>query len=249
METVPVHGTLRGGFLNAQAVALLPELLRNSLSNSVASFEVTTMPRYPPNRPSFLHTPSGERKYLSRDERSRALHATARFPPDRALFCLTLAWTGARISEVLDLRPADFQIDDGLITLRTLKRRGLHVREIPIPPNLMRLLAKHYRLREHQADPDRCRDRLWTFHRITAWRIVKCVMAAAGLHGPAACPKAFRHSFGTGAIQAGIPVTLLQRWLGHARLSTTAIYTAVTGPEEFGFAAKYWRWSRSARRA
>jgi integrase/recombinase XerD len=67
-------------------------------------------------------------------------------------------------------------------------------------------------------------------------------MAIAKLQGATACPKAFRHGFGTGSVQAGIPITLLQRWLGHAR-STTAIYTEVSGPEEFQFAKQYWRWS------
>ncbi len=33
---------------------------------------------------------------------------------------------------------------------------------------------------------------------------------------------------------------LIQRWLGHARLSTTAIYADVVGPEEVVFAARVW---------
>jgi integrase len=195
-----------------------------------------------------LYTAHGERKYLSRSERFRALDAAARLPADRALFCLTLAWTGARISEVLALRPIDLQFDDCLISFRTLKRRHLHVRQVPVPPHLMREFERHYHLRQRQADPDLCDTRLWLFHRVTAWRIVKCVMAIAALQGAAACPKGFRHGFGAGSVQAGIPITLLQRWLGHARLSTTAIYTEVSGPEEFQFAKRYWRWSMKSRR-
>jgi integrase/recombinase XerD len=93
------------------------------------------------------------------------------------------------------------------------------------------------------ADPELCDTRLWPLHRTTAWRLIKGVMAVVGLHGAVACRKAFRPDFGAGMIQAGIPVTLLQRWLGHARLSTTAICTEVTGLEELSMAAKYWRWS------
>jgi integrase/recombinase XerD len=89
--------------------------------------------------------------------------------------------------------------------------------------------------------------RLWMFHRVTAWRIVKGVMTMARLQGAAACPKGFRHGFGAGSIQAGIPITLLQRWLGHARLSTTAIYADLSGPEEYHFAKRYWRWSMQSR--
>jgi integrase/recombinase XerD len=190
-----------------------------------------------------LFTARGERKYLSRSERTRALDAAARLPAGRALYCLTLAWTGARISEVLALRAIDFQIGDCLISFRTLKRRRFHVRQVPVPPHLMRALERHYHLSKLQTDPELRDTRLWPFHRVTAWRIVKSVMAVAKLQGAAACPKGFRHGFGTGGVQAGIPITLLQRWLGHARLSTTAIYTEVTGTDEFQFARRYWRWS------
>ena len=62
-----------------------------------------------------------------------------------------------------------------------------------------------------------------------------------------ACPKAFRHGFGTGGVQAGIPVTLLQRWLGHARLASTAVYTDVAGPEEMQLIQHYWRWANQNR--
>jgi integrase/recombinase XerD len=200
-------------------------------------------PRPAPHPPPSLFTERGERKYLNRSERARALKATARLPTERALFCLTLAWTGARVSEVLALRPIDFQLDDCLITFRTLKRRCFHVRQVPVPPDLMRALERHFDVRKRQADPDLSDARLWLFHRATAWRLVKCVMALADLHGAATCPKAFRHGFGTGSVQAGIPLTLLQRWLGHARLSTTAIYTEVSGNEEFELAKRYWRWA------
>jgi len=41
-------------------------------------------------------------------------------------------------------------------------------------------------------------------------------------------------------MQAGVPITLLQKWMGHARLSSTGIYAAVAGPEEFAMAKKFW---------
>ncbi|NOT70880.1 MAG: tyrosine-type recombinase/integrase [Hyphomicrobium sp.] len=62
------------------------------------------------------------------------------------------------------------------------------------------------------------------------------VLAHAGISGRGACLRGLRHSFGVGTLQAGVPITLLQRWLRHARLSTTEIYTKVIGPEEIAFA-------------
>ncbi len=51
--------------------------------------------------PSGLYTAGGRRKYLNRAERQRALAAMVALDEDRSLFALTLAWTGARLSEVL----------------------------------------------------------------------------------------------------------------------------------------------------
>ena len=83
--------------------------------------------------------------------------------------------------------------------------------------------------------------RLRRLCRVRAWRIVTCVMIVAGVSGRAACPRGLRHGLGVGTLHAGVPVTLVQRWLGHARLSTTAIYAEVSGPEEYAFAERYWR--------
>lgn len=56
-----------------------------------------------------------------------------------------------------------------------------------------------------------------------------------------------RHGFGVAAVSAGVPVTLVQRWLGHSRLETTSIYLAITGPEERAYARKLWIKSAAAQ--
>jgi integrase len=81
---------------------------------------------------------------------------------------------------------------------------------------------------------------LWDFSRTTAWKHVIAVMKAAGVKGPQATPKGLRHGFGVAAIQAGTPLNLLQRWLGHAQLTTTAIYANAVGPEERNIASRMW---------
>jgi integrase/recombinase XerD len=52
-------------------------------------------------------------------------------------------------------------------------------------------------------------------------------------------PKGLRHGFGVAAFQS-IPPHLVQRWLGHASMRTTAIYGDVSGPEERDFAVRMW---------
>jgi len=59
---------------------------------------------------------------------------------------------------------------------------------------------------------------------MTGWRAVHTAMAAARLKGPHASPKGLRHGFGVATVSAGIPPNLVEKWLGHAQLSTIAIY-------------------------
>ncbi|MDF0522827.1 site-specific integrase [Bradyrhizobium yuanmingense] len=180
-----------------------------------------------------------ERKYLNRDERQRVLAAMETLEPEQSLFALVLAWTGARISEVLALTPSSFQLESGVVTIITLKRRKHVVREVPIPPDLSERLEVTFSLRRLQEGADAMR-RLWQWCRVTAWRLIKKVMAIARVFGRRACPRGLRHAFGIGTLQSGVPLTLIQRWMGHARLSTTAIYAAVCGPEEISFAKRFW---------
>jgi integrase/recombinase XerD len=53
-------------------------------------------------------------------------------------------------------------------------------------------------------------------------------------------PKGLRHGFGVAAVSAGIPLNLVQKWLGHAQLTTTAIYADAVGEEEQSIAARMW---------
>jgi integrase/recombinase XerD len=70
---------------------------------------------------------------------------------------------------------------------------------------------------------------------------VHAVMEAAGLGGVPASPKGLRHGFGVAAVTAGIPLNLVQKWLGHAQLSTTAVYANAVGVEEQDIARRMWR--------
>jgi integrase/recombinase XerD len=181
------------------------------------------------------------RKYLIAAERRQFSKAAESAPAKVRLFCLTLMWSGGRISEALALRPIDFDLDGGAANIETLKRRvrGL-VRQVPLPRPLLNELERVFDLRASQRDPERARVRLWPWSRTTGWRRVKEVMARAGICGVCATPKGLRHAFGVHAFQK-VPPHLVQRWLGHASLRTTAIYGDVMGPEERVFAARIWR--------
>ncbi len=76
-------------------------------------------------------------------------------------------------------------------------------------------------------------------------------IAAAGIpDGPHACPKGLRHGFGVQAANRGTALNMVQKWLGHAQLTATAIYANAVGEEEQSIAARIGNaWRRIARRA
>jgi integrase/recombinase XerD len=74
-------------------------------------------------------------------------------------------------------------------------------------------------------------------------------MEAADISGIHACPKGLRHHFGLMAISAGVPLSLLQRWMGHAKVETTMLYLEMMDAEERGFAERMWRSQPAEARA
>ena len=178
-----------------------------------------------------LHDGAGRRLYLSPAERRRFLSVARAQPAPVCALCFCLAHTGCRISEALALSPENLDAEGGVLVIRSLKkRRAGHIRELPIPAELGSMLAGI-------ADGHR---RFWPISRATAWRRVKEVMAAAGVVGPQASPKGLRHGFAVHAVLHQVPPGILQKWMGHADLATTAIYTQLCGAEERRVAERMW---------
>ena len=184
----------------------------------------------------------GKRKYLCAGEVPRCLKAAHAAKPDTELLCRLLAYTGCRISEALALTPERLDAETGRVVLRTLKRRALLYRAVPVPAGLMTALRNA--AAGHAPDAP-----IWPWSRQTAWRRVKAVMRAACITGPQAMPKGLRHGFGVANAEENVPMATTQKWLGHAKLETTAIYQQAVGREENAFARRIWRkWESGAER-
>lgn len=95
----------------------------------------------------------GQRKYLNTAEARRFLAAARTLPTPQRLFCEVLFYTGCRISEALELTPRRLDRDDKRIIFRTLKRRKLTYRAVPVPTRLLRDLVALARLAEHASGP------------------------------------------------------------------------------------------------
>lgn len=182
-----------------------------------------------------IFTKCGKRKYLTHNEVTLFTESARKFPLDVQSFCLTIAYTGCRISEALALTAENIDFEAQALIVKCLKKRGKTVyRGIPLPAVLLEMLRT---LVGQIGDPAK---RLWPWSRMTGYRRIREVMEIAGIEGEHASPKGLRHGFAVQAIQANVPLTLVQRWLGHADIKTTAIYTSAMGAEERSLAARMW---------
>ncbi|WP_340151430.1 site-specific integrase [uncultured Sneathiella sp.] len=185
---------------------------------------------------SFLYDREGRRKYIGQQERARLLEVIDTLPSSEVrIFCLVLAYTGARLSEILSLTANQIDHDAGVVVIHTLKKRQRYVyRAVPLPPSLLKDLKN---ISGQKSDGQR----LWSWSRTTGWTRIKEIMKAAGISGPQASPKGLRHGFAVYAMLAGVPLTIVSKWLGHSSIKTTAIYTEVVGAEERKFAENIWK--------
>ncbi|MEJ6404324.1 tyrosine-type recombinase/integrase [Yoonia sp. 2307UL14-13] len=193
----------------------------------------------PAPRQMRLYDQAARRLYLNAAERTRFINAARRATLAQESFGLTLLYTGCRISEALSLTTSCIQFETEVLTIQTLKRRRTdHFREIPIPPELAAVLQAQ--ARDAEADQLLWKHQKQTLNRSTGYRWIKRLMREAGIIGVHASPKGLRHGFGIHALQSDVPLNLLQKWMGHADIETTAIYANACGPEERAIAARMW---------
>lgn len=193
------------------------------------------------NMPLSLLDRTGHRKYLTSAERAAFARAALSAEPQVGAFCLTLTYTGARISEVLALTVDRIDVGNRAIVIETLKRREPGVfRAVPVPAALIEHLITVHSV-QFAAKISGKSERLWTFSRPTAWKRVKEIMARANVPADIAKPKALRHAFGVEAVQQRIALNLVKKWLGHAKIESTAIYADPIGDEERALARFMWR--------
>lgn len=172
---------------------------------------------------------------LSIDEVATLLDACPTETPvglrDKALL-ETLYATGARVSEVLDLRVDDATaaIDaDGIlaVTGKGNKQRlvplGRHSKDA-IEAYLVRGRPVFATGKSHALFLNK---RGGGLSRQSAWTVIKQAAERAGIHKEVS-PHTLRHSFATHLLEGGADVRSVQELLGHASVTTTQIYTHIT---------------------
>lgn len=151
---------------------------------------------------------------------------------DHALL-LTLFNTGARVQEIVDLRPCDLQLVRPFQV--RLRGKGRKERLCPLWPQTAETLRGL--LAEHGLDPATAQP-LFRNHRgepITRFGVRYLLRryadrAAAGattLAVKRVHPHLLRHTTAVHLLQAGVDLVTISHWLGHASIETTNRYAAV----------------------
>ncbi len=161
----------------------------------------------------------GKMRILDRDEITKLL-ASCKTTRWRTLFA-TLVFTGMRISEALELRWSDVDLQAGLITVGDSKTEAGSGRRIVMMPGLGRRLRELKLESPHAADGDLvfCSAVGTTLGRRHTLRALRRAVEAAGIAHTT--QHELRHTFASLLIGEGLDVTFVADQLGHANPQIT----------------------------
>ncbi len=172
-------------------------------------------------------------KFLSVEEVDKLLEAPDVSEPrglrDRALIEVLYA-TGLRVSELVNLKPQDLNLESGYLTTTG---KGRKQRLVPLGDDAASWVARYVKDSRPALLKKRASPRLFVnarggtgLTRVGFWKILTAYGRQAGI-GSSLSPHVLRHSFATHLLDRGADLRAIQMMLGHADLSTTQIYTHI----------------------
>jgi len=141
----------------------------------------------------------------------------------------TLYATGMRVSEAVNLKAADVNLDIGF--LRCIGK-GNKERVVPIGTKAISSIKRYLEASRQQLLKDQKSDLLFLnrfgrkISRQSLWKILKKYALEAKIRKPIR-PHILRHSFATHLLERGADLRSVQEMLGHSNISTTQIYTHI----------------------
>jgi len=226
--TLFIHRQSQAG-LQARSLARLISALRSFyrflLLDGLVSMDPTadlTSPKTWRSLPKFLTIDEVARLVLQPDERD--LHGLR----DRAMLEVLYA-AGLRVSELIQLRPGDINLDDGYVICRG---KGGKERIVPLGKAAAALTRRYLqearpRLEKKAAEALFLSRRGDPFTRQGVWKMLRQYARQAGLEARVG-PHVLRHSFATHLLERGADLRSVQLMLGHSQITTTQIYTHVS---------------------
>ena len=142
----------------------------------------------------------------------------------------TMYASGLRVSELVDLKLEDINVQARILTVRHGK--GAKQRSVPISEFALDALL-HYINNFRVQNPGKrspyvfLNRRGTPVSRVYFFKQVKKYAVQAGIDYPVS-PHTLRHCFATHLLEGGMELRVVQELLGHTHLSTTQIYTHVS---------------------
>ena len=135
-----------------------------------------------------------------------------------------MARAGLRVSEVVNLRLKDVELNQRKGSVKVKAGKGLKERVVPLPLQARRALREYLGVR-----PESAGDLLFvskTGKKMSARDVQRLVSKAAWLAGIGrkVTPHTLRHTYATRALRNGVDLATLARLLGHESITTTARY-------------------------
>ncbi len=172
-------------------------------------------------------------KFLSMAEVDQLLAAPDTSVPrglrDRALIGVLYA-PGLRVSELINLKPQDVNLESGYLTTTG---KGRKQRLVPLGDEAASWVVRYLRDGRPALLKKASSPRLFVnarrgsgLSRVGFWKILKAYGRQAGLTASLS-PHVLRHSFATHLLEHGADLRAIQMMLGHSDLSTTQIYTHI----------------------
>ena len=149
---------------------------------------------------------------------------------DQAMLELLYA-TGLRVSELVSLQIQQIDFDGDFLTV---KGKGAKVRAVPFGRWAREKLLSYIKEVRPKLLKGRSSAHLFTnrsgkpLSRQGFWKLIRRYALAAGIEKKVT-PHSLRHSFATHLLEGGADLRAVQSMLGHADISTTQIYTHVSG--------------------
>ena len=149
---------------------------------------------------------------------------------DQAILELAYA-SGLRLSELKNLRLEQLHLDAGFINVIG---KGNKERVVPVGRKAVEALNRYIKIARPKLVTAKSPASVFLttrgtpFAPVTLWLHVKKRVRRAGVRRNIT-PHMLRHSFATHLLERGADLRVIQELLGHANISTTEIYTHVTG--------------------
>ena len=149
----------------------------------------------------------------------------------------TIYSCGLRLQEALHLQVAD--IDSDRMVVRIRQGKGSRTRDVPLPQRTLALLRTYWVTHRHPVWLFPAQDRggglqpqaTLPLSGRSVQRAFKAALKESGVQKEATV-HSLRHAWATHLLEAGLSLRLIQSYLGHTYLWTTAIYTHLTAQTE-----------------